>query len=86
VFVWQYEHAEGHTPTAKNTSKEPIKMTKQEKIKSVEHMLEQVDKNLEILRDWMIGLSSVCDEVGDEYLEKVASLNFYIREAADLIK
>ena len=61
-------------------------MTKQEKIKSVEHMLEQVDKNLETLRDWMVGLSSVCDEVGDEYLEKVASLNFYIREAADLIK
>lgn len=45
-----------------------------------------MDKNLETLRDWMIGLSSVCDEVGDEYLEKVASLNFYIREAADLIK
>jgi hypothetical protein len=61
-------------------------MTKSEKIRSVEYMTGQIEKNLETLRDWMSGLSGVCDEVGDEYLEKVASLNFYIREAAELTR
>jgi hypothetical protein len=65
-------------------------MTRSEKIKSIAFMTGKIEEDLEALRTWMNGLQSIAEDLDDEdledYLEQIANIHFYTREAVSRTK